>query len=332
MFNSIFILSSFVEKDPGIIVGTISKILGFIINFVFNIVYSFTDANSLGITIIIFTILVRLLMLPLNYKQQRSMFIMQKIQPELKKIQDKYKSDKKDPEAMKQMQMEITKLYSKYNCNPFSGCLPIFIQLPIFFALYFIMKNSYVFVTHIGDIYTQIASSIQSNSNYIDVISPIASSMTPPKLDGYFNITQVPDLLKYLSKFSPEQWSQVQSALPNLNIGELLDKKTAIETFLGLNLTETVGFRFPKVIIVILSALTTYLTVWITSKKSSTQDPTIAMQQKIMGIFMPLMMAYVTSQIPCGVGIYWIVGNLVQVVQQIVLNKYCEQKFKDMVI
>lgn len=331
MFN-IFILSTFVEKNPGIIVGSISKLLGFIINLVFNLVYSITDAHSLGITIIIFTIIIRLLMLPLNYKQQKSMFIMQKIQPELKKIQDKYKNDKKDPEAMKKMQVEISRLYSKYNCNPFSGCLPIFIQLPIFFALYFIMKNSYLFVSEIANIYNQIASAIQSTDNYIDVISPIASSMTPPKLDGYFNITNTPDLLKYLAKFSPQQWNDIQLALPSLNISDLLAEKSSIETFLGLNLAETVGFKFPKVIIVLLSALTTYLTIWVTSRKSSSQDPAVVMQQKIMSIFMPLMMAYVTTQIPCGVGIYWIVGNLVQVVQQFILNKYCENKFKDMTI
>lgn len=332
MLNSLFLLTNYVEKDPGIIVGSISKILGFIINLVFNFVYSLTANHSLGITIILFTIIIRFLLTPLNYKQQKSMFIMQKLQPELKKIQEKYKNDKKDPEAMKKMQIEVNRLYAKYNCNPLSGCLPLFIQLPIFFALSFIMKNSYLFVSQIGDIYTQIATAIQSTNGYIDAVSPIASSITPPSLDGYFNITNLADLQKYLVKFSPEQWEQLQSALPTLNISNLLEQKISIETFLGINLTENVGFAFPKVLIALLSALTTFLSGWIISKKSKSDDPAIKMQQKVMNIVMPVMMGFITINIPCGVGIYWIAGNIVQIVQQAILTKYCEKKFEDLVI
>ncbi|MDE6181642.1 MAG: YidC/Oxa1 family membrane protein insertase [Eubacteriales bacterium] len=331
MLNSLFLLTNFVEKDPTFITEFISKILGFIIEFIFRFIYTLTTDNSLGITIILFTIIVRFLMIPLNYKQQKSMFIMQKLQPEMKKIQDKYKN-KKDPEAARKMQMEITRLYSKHNCNPFSGCLPIFIQLPIFLALYFIMKNSYLFISQLGDLYTQIANSIQNTDGYIEAISPIAAHITPGNLDGKLNITVLNDLLKYVNKFSPSQWEEIKSALPSLNIDNLLAQKTSIETFLGINLTETVGLSFPKVLIALISAFTTFLSSWIMSKKSKATDPTIKMQQKVMNIFMPIMMGVITINIPCGVGLYWIVGNIVQIIQQLILTKYCENKFKDMVI
>lgn len=331
MLSSLFLLSNFVEKDPGIIIGPISKLLGFVINIVFNFVHMLTTNHSLGISIILFTLLVRFALLPLNYKQQKSMYIMQKIQPEMKKIQDKYKNSK-DPEAPRKMQMEMSKLYQKHNCNPFGGCLPLLLQLPILFALFYIMKNPYIYISKINDIYVQIATAIQETNGYIDVISPIASSMTPPKLDGVFNITVLADLQKYLSKFSPEQWVQIQEALPSLNIGELLAQKNNIETFLGINLVETVGLKFPNIIIVILSGATTFLSGFIISKSSKSTDPNVKMQQKIMNIIMPIPILLFTINVPAGVGIYWIAGNIVQIFNHIILTKYCEKKFKDLVI
>lgn len=324
MFNSIFILSNLIEKDPGFIVGPISKILGIIINLVFGIVYSLTVNHSLGLSIILFTIIVRLLLTPLNYKQQKSMYIMQKIQPELKKIQDKYKGNK-DPEVAKKMQLEMSKLYAKHNYNPLGGCLPMFVQLPIFIALYFIMRNTYLFISEIGNLYTQIANQILSAPNYADVLVPIVTPLVPNGMT--IDISKTPDLLKAINKFTPADWTAIQAGLPSLDISSLLEQKTSIETFLGINLTETVGFTFPKVILALLSGGTTFLSSWIISRKNRSDDPALRMQQKIMNIMMPVIMMFFTISIPCGVAIYWIAGNIIQIVQQIFLSKYCEKKF-----
>lgn len=326
MFNSIFILTNFIEKDPGFIVGPISKILGIIINFVFKFVYMITTDHSLGLTIILFTIIVRLLLIPLNYKQQKSMYIMQKIQPEMKKIQEKYKGNK-DPEVAKKMQMEMTKLYSKHNYNPIGGCLPLFIQLPIFVALYFIMKNSYLFVSDIGNLYTEIADQILATPNYADVLVPIVTPLVPKGMT--IDISQTTDLLKALNKFSPADWNAIQAGLPSLDISNLLAQKSSIEFFFGINLAEPVGLSFPKVLLAILSGATTFLSSWVISRKNKSDDPNMKLQQRIMNIVMPIMMTVFTISIPCGVAIYWIVGNLVQIVQQIFLSKYCEKKFAE---
>ena len=324
MLSSIFILTNFIEKDPGIIVGPISKLLGIIINFVFKFVYAITTDHSLGITIILFTIIVRLLLLPLNYKQQKSMYIMQKIQPEIKKIQEKYKGNK-DPEMAKKMQMEMTKLYSKHNYNPFSGCLPLFIQLPILISLYFIMKNSYLFVSNIGNLYTEIANQILSAPNYPEVIMPLAIPLVPRGIE--IDFSQVPDMLKLINKFSTSDWEVIQAGLPSLDISNLLAQKTSIDHFLGINLTETVGFAFPKVLLALLSGATTFLSSWVISRKNKSTDPAMMTQQKIMNIVMPLMMTFFTISVPAGIAIYWVVGNIVQIVQQIFLSRYCEKKF-----
>lgn len=323
------ILTQFIDKDPGFIVGPISQVLGFIINLVFKFIHMLTENNSLGLSIILFTLVIRFLLLPLNYKQQKSMYMMQKIQPEMKKIQDKYKGNK-DPELAKKMQGEMAKLYAKHNYNPLSGCLPLFVQLPILITLFFVMKNPYIFVTEINDIYTQIATQIyaQDQQAYIDAIVPIAQNLVPNGMK--IDITVMDDLLKVINKFVPENWETITSSMPSLDIGELLERKNRIEYFLGLNLIEVVGWELsPRLILALLSGATTFLSSWVMSRKNKSADPAMAIQMKIMNVVMPIMSTIFTISVPCGVGLYWIAGNLIQIVQHIGLSKYCEKKFAD---
>jgi len=86
---------------------------------------------SYGIAIILLTVLIKMLLYPLTQKQMKSMVVMQKLQPKVKQIQDKWKN--KDPKKMQQMIMD---LYKENNANPMAGCLPLLIQLPILIALY----------------------------------------------------------------------------------------------------------------------------------------------------------------------------------------------------
>lgn len=90
---------------------------------------------SYGLAIILFTLIVRIILLPLNMKQTRSQVRMQEVQPELKKIQEKYKGD---PQKLQQEQM---KLYKEKGVNPMGGCLPLIVQLPILWALFYVFRN-----------------------------------------------------------------------------------------------------------------------------------------------------------------------------------------------
>lgn len=87
-------------------------------------------SGNYGIAIILLTLLIRLLILPLTWRQTKSMIVLQKLQPELKKIQEKYKDDKE------RLSQEMMKFYREHKVNPFSGCFPLIVQLPIFIALY----------------------------------------------------------------------------------------------------------------------------------------------------------------------------------------------------
>ncbi len=104
--------------------------------------YSNVVANY-GIAIILLTIIVRLLLVPLSITQTRSMVKMQKIQPELKELQKKYKDDKQ------RLQQETMDFYKKHNVNPLSGCLPLILQLPVFFALFQALRNPSEIVTNV---------------------------------------------------------------------------------------------------------------------------------------------------------------------------------------
>ena len=97
--------------------------------------YNYT--NNYGIAIILLSILVQILMLPLSLKSYKAMAIMKEMQPRMKEIQERYK---KDPQRMN---MELMKLYKEYGANPFSGCWPMLLQIPIFFALFTTLRNSW---------------------------------------------------------------------------------------------------------------------------------------------------------------------------------------------
>ncbi|WP_027633283.1 membrane protein insertase YidC [Clostridium hydrogeniformans] len=94
-----------------------------------------SEGAAYGLAIIVFTIIVRILLLPLNIKQTRSQVKMQEVQPEVQKVQNKYKNDPA------KAQQEVMKLYKEYGVSPFSGCLPLIIQMPILFALYYVFNN-----------------------------------------------------------------------------------------------------------------------------------------------------------------------------------------------
>src|SRR3954452_4017189 len=123
---------------------------------VFDPVYNFFGAilaffygiiPNLGISIILLTILVMLVMFPLTAKQAKSMLAMQRAQPEIKKLQAKYKNDRA------KLNEEMMKFYQENKINPLSGCLPLLVQLPIFLALFRVMRDPYKHIPKSSSLY-----------------------------------------------------------------------------------------------------------------------------------------------------------------------------------
>jgi YidC/Oxa1 family membrane protein insertase len=105
------------------------NLLGDILAFFYGVIPSY------GVAIILLTILVRLILYPLTAKQARSMIAMQRVQPEIKKLQAKYKNDRQ------KLNEEMMKFYKENKINPLGGCLPLVAQMPIFFALFNLLRH-----------------------------------------------------------------------------------------------------------------------------------------------------------------------------------------------
>src|SRR3954452_466944 len=118
-----------------------------------------------GLSIIGLTVVVRLAILPLTFKQVRSMQGLQKLQPEMKKIQARYKEDKK------RQQEEMMKLYQEHQINPLGSCLPLVLQLPFFFALYQTLRKG-------GEIFGQIQGPPPDDNGFLfipDLTKPVTN-------------------------------------------------------------------------------------------------------------------------------------------------------------
>ncbi len=318
MSSAIFLLSNLIQKEPGIIVGPIARVLGFILNFIFELITKISLSNSLGLSIILLTIVARLLMLPLGFKQQKSMTAMQKLQPEVEKIRNKYTS--KDPEVQQKMNTEIQALYAKHKVNPFSGCLPLIIQMPIFFALSYLMQQSYLFISSLGKLYHDISAAIIATPGFADVVLPLAVPKVPKGMT--LDISLVGDMSKVINKLTQVEWSTVLSGLNSPMVQSLFERKQEIEFLFGINVVDKAGLAFPGILIPILAALTTFLSSYLKNLQNKPSYEKAKMQQQIMLIAMPLMMGWFTVSLPAGVGLYWATSSVFQVFQQLIINKH----------
>ena len=112
------------------ILSPIAVVFGKALFFIYNSV----GFHSYALSLLLFTIAVKLLLMPLSLKQIRSGQKMQEIQPELTRIQERYKNDKE------KLNEEMAKLYQEKKYNPASGCLPLIVQMPILFALFYVIR------------------------------------------------------------------------------------------------------------------------------------------------------------------------------------------------
>ena len=322
LFSFVNLASNMIQKDQNAFMAFISRILGFIFGFFFNIAYAFTENNSLGIAIILITIVVRLCMVPTGFSQQKSSRKMALIQPEINKIKEKY-GNTKDPELLRKQQMEISQINAKNGVNMLGGCLPVLFTMPLFIALVYILRQSYLFVDPINQLYTEIADVFYSLPD-IEAIKSVIIGKIPKGME--FHPGDMKDMLKAINAFNAEDWKNILAAIPEQagTLQGLLDKKQSIEYFIGFNLIENCGFAFPGIIIPILSAVTSFFTSLLSmkSQSSANADPAAQSSQKMMMYAMPAMMFFFTLNVSAGVGVYWTVSNVFGVVQQYLMNKY----------
>ena len=263
--------------------------LGYLFKWIYYVV------GNYGWTIILFTLIMKLILFPLTLKQQRSMKKTQAIQPKLAKIQEKYKYDQE------KLNQETMKLYQEAGVNPMGGCLPMLIQFPILIALYNIIRKPISYVMMLSN----------------DVIMQIYERINGSAAADFARIDQIDLANKMRGSFD--------------KVGEFISSHDLINfDFFGFNLSVTPTLQYISehwiyVLIPIVAGGTTFLVSHISNKMSgmaSQENNPTASSMKVMNYLFPLMTAWFAVTLPAGLGLYWTVSNLFQILQMYLMNKH----------
>ena len=250
--------------------------------------------QNYGLSVIAFTIIVKLILLPFMYHQKKNMKKMTKVQGEAQIIQKRYAKNQA------KAQEEIQKLYERENVNPMSGCLLSFITLPIMMALYYAVRQPLTYMMGLGD----------------ETINKIAQAV------GYtFEKSSVNGQIE-LSKIVHENWDAVSSfageGLVNIDFN-----------FFGLDLSAVPHWNQLNVLwlVPVLSGVTALISSLIKQRMQKIQNPASANQNDQMAttmntmlILMPLMSVWIAFSLPASMGLYWIVNNVFTILQEFLLT------------
>lgn len=320
-----------VLTKAGSILGPIATVLGYVMDILFRFTSSFGVFN-VGLCIILFTIVMKTLMIPLTIKQQKTTKLMSVMNPEIQAIQKKYKG-KSDQESMQRQNVEIQAVYEKYGTSMTGGCLPLLIQMPILLALYRVIYNIPAYVPSVRVYFDNVVTPLMGQADYAQKLQEITNIATAcgGKLDK-FDFTNANRLVDMLYKFSTAQWGELQSLFPAISdvIGQNAAVVERMNTFLGLNMAEAPGWvpSFAWIIPVLAAVSQWFSTKLMSGNQPSTSadaENPMAQSMKTMTTTMPLFSAFICITMPAGLGIYWIATSVVTIIQQLIVNAYMDK-------
>lgn len=322
----------FLTQSGGFIVKPVSRLLGAILSLIYQGLNTI-GVESIGIAIILFTLIVRLCIFPLVYKQNRSSKITAMIQPEINKATKKYRG-KTDQQSMMEVQRITKEIQSKYGVSLTSGCLTSLIQLPILLALYRVIQNIPAYVPKVYDMYQPIASAIQNDTTAQKALETVTADggtqlATVMKAIDYNNTNTIIDVL---ANFPREMWDTFAEKLGNagavvdaMMTNGNVDNIKHIYNLFGLDLTAVPHFALTTAIIIpILSLIFQFLSMKVTPMQGSddpTQQATMGTMKTMMYI-MPIFSFFVCVNVPCGVGLYWAMGSFISFITTVCTNVY----------
>lgn len=262
--------------------------LAFIIRPIYNIL------DNYGFTLIIVTILIRLITIPLTVMSQKSMAKTQLIQPELLKLQEKYKNNKE------KLSMEMQKLYTKHGVNPMGGCFPLIVQMFVLFGF-------------IGVIYNPLQYILQLSKEQISAIMEAVGASNTTYQVTLCGMEGVAEQIMALGK-NPINFNFFGIDLTRVLKG---------------NETDLMMWIFP-VLAVVATVASSYITKLQSSKNANGQvnEQAQAMNNSMMTV-MPVMTAIFTYTMPAGMSLYWFVSTAFQLLQQTVINKLINKKVQE---
>ena len=325
------------------IIGWICSILGWVINGIYTLLDTIGIPN-IGIAIILFTFVVYMAMMPLQIKQQKFSKMNSIMQPEIQKIQKKYKG-KSDQDSMMKQNEELNAVYQKYGVSPTGSCVQLLIQMPVLLALYQVIYHIPGYITRVGNIFSGLADKIISIDGYGDIISTF---LTDNKINMY-GISANTEFTKqtvidFLYKLSPSQMEMFSGLSEMSAHGDTFEKvaqqASHINQFLNLNISDTPWAIIKSgmdqggtagwlmVIAAALIPILAWFTQWMNYKlmpqpetSKDSQPSTMEASMKSMNTIMPVMSAVFCFSFPVGIGIYWVIGAVIRSVQQVFLNK-----------
>ena len=318
------------------IIEPIASLLGKVLDVLF-VGINAIGLGNIAIAIILFTLLVKLLMLPLTAKQSKMMKLNSIIGPEVRAIQNKYKDKKGDQNVMLKMQEETKAVYAKYGTSQMGGCVQMLIQFPILLALYRVFQRIPMYVTSLKALFINIlgdgGNGIMSAADYSDFMSNTFNTGTLAKIDW----SNVNDAVVAMNSFTTEQWNLLKEHFTSYAsvIADNQTKITEMNTFLGINVSQVPTLALNIAILIpILSGVTQYISVRVSQGKSNQDDSDnpAAASMKMMNIFMPIMSAFIAFSVPAGLGLYWIATAVIQTIIQICINRYYDKLGVDEIV
>jgi YidC/Oxa1 family membrane protein insertase len=323
----------------GGILGPFAMIFGLIMNAIYEVL-DLVGIPNVALTIILFTLIANLLMLPLTIKQQRYSRVSALVTPEIQKINKKYKG-KTDEVSQRRQQAETMEVYKKYGASPTSGCLPLLISFPILLALYRIIYNIPSYVNSIHTMFLSIAEPIQATAGGADIMDTLMADL---KISvSSFDFENIEKIIDALNSVKTSGWDTVASAFAsNPDVAQAINnvKDTIIHINSmpgGLNVMDTpvhfsqgISGIFPGILIPILAGVSQFISVKITTPKdnnaAAAQENEMANSMKTMNMVMPLFSVWLCFTLPAGVGLYWVCNSVFRTLMVVIVNRFFNNK------
>jgi len=299
--------------------SAIANLFGYLLNLLYELVNS-----NFGIAIILFSILLRIILLPITIKQQKSVQKTSKIQGELKALQVKYKNN---PEMLNKETMEI---YKREQISPFSGCLSAIIQILIILSVFYLVSQPLTYMKKVNG-NSELNSIVEEHKNEISKDGKKTSYIeieTISKIDNKYN--EIVNQLNNNEIENKEELEQQKNKYEQLRIN--MD-------FFGLDLSKVPNKNLNDIkvlIIPILYVISSFISIKLTtreqnkqlvanSKEQGEQDPT-AQMGKSMSYIMPIMTVSIACIAPLGLALYWLVSNVLMIGERLIINKFVGAK------
>ena len=263
----------------------VANIFGYLLNFVYNIV------NNYGLSIIIFTVLIKIILLPISIKQQKTMKKSAKMQIELKQIQEKYKNDQE------RANKEMMSLYKKNNMSPFSGCLSSIIQIILLLSVFYLVRSPLTYMKKVDlELIDKYKDELSVKSNYPEVQVIKEKGQDDERV--YINMNFLGLDLSSVPSSNYKDYKVF--VIPVLYV-----ISSIVSMKLTLNMQGGKKKKHDK-------------------EENESKEETEAMPDmtKTMSYMMPIMAVSISLVAPLGLALYWLVNNILMIGERIVLERF----------